>query len=67
MDVVRCRRNGLANAPFPLLPDLGFVEGCCDSMKDVPLVSGMQQTREVVGEKELRELGKHCTSCYAVT
>ena len=46
MDVVRCRRNGLANAPFPLpilcpadgvepvdgvLPDLGFVEGCCDA------------------------------------
>ena len=44
VDVVRCRRNGLANAPFPLpvlcpadgvepvdgvLPDLGFVEGCC--------------------------------------
>ena len=44
--VVRCRRNGLANAPFPLpilcpadgvepvdgaLPDLGFVEGCCDA------------------------------------
>ena len=43
VDVVRCRRNGLANAPFPLpilcpadgvepvdgaLPDLGFVEGC---------------------------------------
>ena len=42
----RCRRNGLANAPFPLpilcpadgvepvdgvLPDLGFVEGCCDA------------------------------------
>ena len=41
-----CRRNGLANAPFPLpilcpadgvepvdgvLPDLGFVEGCCDA------------------------------------
>ena len=45
MDVARCRRNGLANAPFPLgplppahpvpvdgvLPDLGFVEGCCDA------------------------------------
>ena len=46
VDVVRCRRNGLANAPFPLpilcpadgvepvdgvLPDLGFVEGCCDA------------------------------------
>ena len=46
LDVVRCRRNGLANAPFPLpilcpadgvepvdgvLPDLGFVEGCCDA------------------------------------
>ena len=45
VDVVR-RRNGLANAPFPLrilcpadgvepvdgvLPDLGFVEGCCDA------------------------------------
>ena len=43
---MRCRRNGLANAPFPLpilcpadgvepvdgvLPDLGFVEGCCDA------------------------------------
>ena len=46
VDVVRCRRNGLANAPFPLpilcpadgvepvdgvLPDLSFVEGCCDA------------------------------------
>ena len=46
VDVVRCRRNGLANAPFLLpilcladgvepvdgvLPDLGFVEGCCDA------------------------------------
>ena len=46
MDVVRCRRNGLANAPFSLpilcpadgvepvdgvLPDLGFVESCCDA------------------------------------
>ena len=29
------------------------------SMKDVPLVSGMRQTREVVGEKELSELGKY--------
>ena len=28
------------------------------SMKDVPLVSGMRQTVEVVGEKELSELGK---------
>ena len=43
---MHCRRNGLANAPFPLpilrladgvepvdgvLPDLGFVEGCCDA------------------------------------
>ena len=37
------------------------------SMKDVPLVSGMRQTREVVGEKELSELGKYCTSCRAVT
>ena len=27
------------------------------SMKDVPLVSGMRQTREVVGENELSELG----------
>ena len=46
VDVVRCRRNGLANAPFPLpilrrrrrarggvLSDLGFVEGCCDTMQ----------------------------------
>ena len=47
VDVVRCRRNGLANAPFPLpilcpadgvepvepgrLPDLGYVEGCRDA------------------------------------
>ena len=47
VDVVRCRRNGLANAPFPLpilcpadgvepvelgrLPDLGYVEGCHDA------------------------------------
>ena len=30
-------------------------------------VSEMQQTREVVGEKELSELGKYCTSCRAVT
>ena len=37
------------------------------SMKDVPLVSGMRQTLEVVGEKELSELGKYCTSCRAVT
>ena len=37
------------------------------SMKDVPLVSGMRQTREVVGENELSELGKYCTSCRAVT
>ena len=45
VDVVRCRRNGLANAPFPLpilcpapgkLPNLGFVEGCCDS-RQAPL------------------------------
>ena len=41
-----------------ILMDLG-------SMKDVPLVSGMWQTLEVVGEKELSELG--CTSCRAVT
>ena len=33
-----------------ILIDLG-------SMKDVPLVSGMRQTREVVGENELSELG----------
>ena len=47
VDVVRCRRNGLANAPFPLpilcpadgvepvepgrLPDLGYAEGCRDA------------------------------------
>ena len=37
------------------------------SMKDVPLVSGMRQTREVVGENELSELRKYCTSCRAVT
>ena len=37
------------------------------SMKDVPLVSGMRQTREVVGENELSELGKYCASCRAVT
>ena len=36
-------------------------------MKDVPLVSGMRQTLEVVGEKELSELGKYCASCRAVT
>ena len=33
------------------------------SMKDVPLVSGMRQILEVVGEKELSKLGKYCTSC----
>ena len=43
-----------------ILMDLG-------SMKDVPLVSGMRQTLEVVGEKELSKLGKYCTSCRAVT
>ena len=32
----------------------------------MPLVSGMRQTREVVGENELSELGKYCTSCRAV-
>ena len=37
------------------------------SMKDVPLVSGMRQTREVVGENKLSKLGKYCTSCRAVT
>ena len=37
------------------------------SMKDVPLVSGMRQTQEVVGENELSKLGKYCTSCRAVT
>ena len=37
------------------------------SMNEVPLVSGMQQTLEVAGEKELSELGKYCTSCRAVT
>ena len=31
------------------------------------MVSGMRQTLEVVGEKELSELGKYCTSCRAVT
>ena len=31
------------------------------------VVSGMRQTREVVGEKELSELGKYCASCRAVT
>ena len=37
------------------------------SMNEVPLVSGMRQTLEVAGEKELGELGKYCTSCRAVT
>ena len=37
------------------------------SMNEVPLVSGMRQTLEVAGEKELSELGKYCTSCRAVT
>ena len=44
----------------PILMDSG-------SMKDVPLVSGMRQTLEVVGEKELSKLGKYCASCRAVT
>ena len=43
------------------------VPGASGSMKDVPLVSGMRQTQEVVGEKELSKLGKYCTSCRAVT
>ena len=51
---------GVAGASGLILMDSG-------SMKDVPLVSGMRQTREVVGEKELSELGKYCTSCRAVT
>ena len=38
-----------------------------DSIKDVPLVSGMRQTRAVAGEKVLKELGKYCASCRAVT
>ena len=49
---------------------LAFANGketASGSMKDVPLVSGMRQTREVVGENKLSELGKHCTSCRAVT
>ena len=37
------------------------------SMNEVPLVSGMRQTLEVAGEKELSELGKYCTSWRAVT
>ena len=53
--------SGLAPSVFlAILIDSG-------SMKDVPLVSGMRQTREVAGEKELSELGKYCTSCRAVT
>ena len=42
------------------LDGLGVDEGC-------PLVSGMRQTLEVVGEKELSELGKYCASRRAVT
>ena len=45
-------------------------EGDLDGLgveKDVPLVSGMRETLEVAGEKELSELGKYCTSCRAVT
>ena len=45
-------------------------EGDLDGLgvdEDVPLVSGMRQTLEVVGEKELSELGKYCASCRAVT
>ena len=41
--------------------------GNSGSMKDVPLVSGMRQTQEVVGENELSELGKYCASRRAVT
>ena len=41
-------------------------EGDLDGL-GVDEVSGMRQTREVVGEKELSELGKYCTSCRAVT
>ena len=54
--------SGLAPSVFlkAILIDSG-------SMKDVPLVSGMRQTREVVGKNELSKLGKHCTSCRAVT
>ena len=37
------------------------------SMNEVPLVSGMRQTLEVAGEKELSELEKYCTSWRAVT
>ena len=62
--VGRGRASGLVPSVFltrkAILMDSG-------SMKDVPLTSGMRQTREVVGEKELSELGKYCTSCRAVT
>ena len=49
------------------VPDAEAILMDSGSMKDVPLVSAMRQTLEVVGEKELSELGKYCTSCRAVT
>ena len=42
------------------LDGLGVDEGRAAGQRD-------RQTREVVGEKELSELGKYCTSCRAVT
>ena len=56
--------SGLVASVFLTLKAILIVSG---SIKDVPLVSGMRQTRAVAGEKVLKELGKYCTSCRAVT
>ena len=56
--------SGLVASVFLTLKAILIVLG---SMNEVPLVSGMRQTLEVAGEKELSELGKYCASCRAVT
>ena len=56
--------SGLAASVFLTLKAILIDSG---SMNEVPLVSGMRQTLEVAGEKELSKLGKYCTSCRAVT
>ena len=82
VDVVRCRRNGLANAPFPLpilcpadgvepvdgvLPDLGFVEGCCDARQSclnlLPYVGPGWYPK--VSLAAMLGLGVGTTSCWA--
>ena len=53
-----CRSWRRPRAPLPR-PPIESILIDSGSMKDVPLVSGMRQTREVVGENELSELVLH--------